>query len=84
MGMAVFFLIWGVVLVANIDNVLRPLIMMASLPVSPVLIFVSILGGIQAFGLLGILVGPVTLAVGLALLRIVREELRGDRVAGPQ
>lgn len=83
-GMAIFFLIWGAVVVANIDNVLRPLIMMASLPVSPVLIFVSIVGGIQAFGLLGILVGPVTLAVALALLKIIREEIESSRSRPPE
>jgi predicted PurR-regulated permease PerM len=77
-AMAIFFLVWCVALVTNIDNLIRPLIVMAALPVSAVLIFVAILGGIQAFGLIGILVGPVTLAVGLALLKMAAEEIRAN------
>ncbi len=77
-GMAIFFLVWCAALVANIDNLVRPLIVMATLPVSGLLIFIAILGGIQAFGLIGVFVGPVTLAVGLALLRMLREEMQAS------
>jgi predicted PurR-regulated permease PerM len=72
--MGLFFLAWSAGLVANADNVVRPLIVMASLPVNGLLVFISLLGGVQAFGLIGIFVGPVTLAVGIALLRMLREE----------
>lgn len=75
-GMGLFFLGWSAGLVANVDNVVRPLIVMASLPVSGLLVFIALLGGIQAFGLIGIFVGPVTLAVGLALLQMLREEVQ--------
>jgi predicted PurR-regulated permease PerM len=74
-GMGIFFLAWGAGLVANIDNLVRPMIVMSTLPVSGLLVFVSLLGGMQAFGLLGLFVGPVTLAIGEALLRMLREEL---------
>jgi predicted PurR-regulated permease PerM len=81
-AMAVFFLAWGALLVANSDNLVRPLIVMASLPVNGLLVFISILGGIQAFGLLGIFAGPVTLAVGLALLRMLREDVQAAALDG--
>jgi predicted PurR-regulated permease PerM len=78
-GMAIFFLIWGAVLVANSDNVVRPLVVMNSLhQVNGLLVFIAILGGIQAFGFTGVLAGPVTLAVGIALLRMLREELQNS------
>lgn len=78
-GMAVFFLLWGAVLVANSDNVVRPLVVMNSLQeVNGLLVFIAILGGIQAFGFTGVLAGPVTLAVGIALLRMLREELAAE------
>jgi predicted PurR-regulated permease PerM len=74
-GMGLFFLAWSAILVANADNVVRPLVVMASLPVSGLLVFIAILGGLQAFGLIGIFAGPVTLAVAIALLKMLREEL---------
>ena len=75
-AMAIFFLIWGALVVANSDNIVRPLVVMNSLQqVNGLLVFIAILGGIQAFGFTGVLAGPVTLAVGIALLRMLREEL---------
>jgi predicted PurR-regulated permease PerM len=44
--------------------------------VSGLLIFIAILGGIQAFGIIGIFIGPVTLAVGQELFRMLREEVQ--------
>ncbi len=75
-GMGLFFLAWSAGLVANADNLVRPMIVMASLPVSGLLVFIAILGGIQAFGLTGVFIGPVTLAVGQELFRMLREELQ--------
>jgi len=75
-GIAIGFLIWGALAVANADNFIRPLIVMASLPVSGLLVFIAILGGMQAFGMIGLFVGPVTLAVGSALLKMLAEEVR--------
>ena len=75
-GLAIAFLAWGALVVANADNFIRPLIVMASLPVSGLLVFIAILGGMQAFGMIGLFVGPVTLAVGVALLRMLAEEVR--------
>lgn len=81
-AMAIFFLLWGAILVANSDNVVRPLIVMNSLQeVNGLLVFIAILGGIQAFGFTGVLAGPVTLAVGIALLRMLREELHDQGAA---
>jgi predicted PurR-regulated permease PerM len=75
-GLGVFFLIWCAGLVANVDNIVRPLILMSTLPMNGLLVFISLLGGIQAFGLIGIFVGPVTLALGTALFKMLREEVQ--------
>jgi len=77
-GRGVFMLIWGATLVGTIDNFLRPLVVTTKLPVHPLIVFVAMLGGVEAFGLLGILFGPVILAVTVALFRMLREEMRGD------
>jgi predicted PurR-regulated permease PerM len=77
-GWGVFLLIWGAVLVANSDNVVRPLVLMTRVRANPLLILIAILGGMQAFGLAGILFGPVILAVTMALLELLREELKSS------
>ncbi len=81
-GWAVFLLVWGALLVANSDNIVRPLVLMARVPANPLVILIALLGGVQAFGLIGILFGPVILAVTMALLRLLREELDGSHESG--
>lgn len=80
-GWGVFLLVWGALLVANSDNIVRPLVLMARMPANPLLILIALLGGAQAFGLLGILFGPVILAVTMALLGLLREEMEGSHAA---
>jgi predicted PurR-regulated permease PerM len=75
-GKGVFMLAWGAGLVASIDNLVRPLVVMSRLPLHPLLVFIAMLGGLKAFGVIGIWVGPVTLGITIALFRILREELR--------
>lgn len=78
-GRGVFMLIWGAALVGTIDNFLRPLVVMTKLPVHLLLIFVAMLGGVEAFGLLGILFGPVILAVTVAFFMLREEMGAGER-----
>ena len=61
-------LIWSL-LVASLDNLLRPLLIKRSANLPLLLIFVGVIGGLLAFGLIGIFVGPVVLAVGYTLLQ---------------
>jgi predicted PurR-regulated permease PerM len=68
-------LIWGAGLVGTIDNLIRPMVVMTKLPVHPLVVFVAMLGGVEAFGLMGILFGPVILAVTMALFQMLREEM---------
>jgi predicted PurR-regulated permease PerM len=74
-GGGIFLLIWGAGLVANSDSIIRPLVLMSTMPVNPLVILITLLGGVQAFGLIGIVFGPVILAVTLSLFRLLREEL---------
>ena len=82
-GMAVFLAIWGVVVVSTLsDNVLKPLLIGGTSELSTLVVFLGVFGGIAAFGLLGLFIGPMVLALGLTLLRILRETTRGDAPAG--
>jgi predicted PurR-regulated permease PerM len=65
----------GVALISTIDNIVRPLIIHRSLHLHPILVFVSLLGGVQMFGVLGLFVGPIILSVAAALLVMLMEDL---------
>lgn len=71
---AALFLLYGVVVVSSVDNVLKPLAMRGVVKVHPVLLFVALLGGVRAFGPIGVVFGPVLLALFLASLRIYQRE----------
>lgn len=73
-GWASFLLIWGLG-VSVADNVMRPLLISSQVPVSTLVVFVGIIGGISAFGLIGMVIGPVLLSVMLAVLRFFEETL---------
>ncbi len=66
----VFLLVWSVVLVGSIDNFLRPFLMRGENNLSPFYIFLAIIGGVQYFGLAGILYGPLILTFAMVMLYI--------------
>jgi len=68
--------VWGMVLVIGIgDYVLRPWLVGRNGKGQPLLILVAALGGIQVFGLAGIIVGPVMMSLFLAILTIYEREM---------
>ncbi|MEW6428885.1 MAG: AI-2E family transporter [Thermodesulfobacteriota bacterium] len=73
-GYGIFMVIWCVLVVGGIDNFVRPLFMKGAADMSTMLIFFSIMGGITAFGLVGILFGPLIFGMTLVLLYIYRIE----------
>lgn len=76
-GMAVFLAVWGLVVVSTLaDNVLKPLLIGGSTQLSTLVVFLGVFGGLGAFGLLGLFIGPMVLAFGLTLLSILREATR--------
>ena len=66
-GWFVALLIWTIV-VGSLDNILRPVLIKRGADLPLLLIFAGVIGGLFAFGLLGLFVGPVLLAVGYTLL----------------
>lgn len=71
---AVFLTLWCVVLVGSIDNFLRPFFMRGQADMSTFYIFLAILGGVQWFGLAGIIYGPLILAFAMVMLYIYEVE----------
>ena len=68
-GWAVFMFLWGIFLISGIDNVVKPLLISRSSNLPFILGLFGIVGGVLAFGFVGIFIGPTLLAVGLGLLR---------------
>jgi predicted PurR-regulated permease PerM len=79
-GAALFLIVWGVAAVSAADNVIRPLFISSRAKISTLPVFIGLLGGITAFGAIGIFLGPVVIALVLALLEFA-EEARSE-VAG--
>ena len=66
--------IYGGAIVSQVDTLVRVWVLKGIVRMHPLVVFVSILGGIQVLGILGLVVGPVTAAVLFALLRVLRRE----------
>jgi predicted PurR-regulated permease PerM len=70
----VFLTLWSVLVVGSFDNFMRPYIMKGQAGMSPFYIFLAIIGGVQYFGLAGILYGPLILAFAMVMLFIYEVE----------
>ncbi len=66
---AIGVMAWGVCIVSTADNVIRPLVISGATQIPFLLIMFGVLGGIASFGLIGVFIGPVILAVLLAIWR---------------
>ncbi|MGH8175331.1 MAG: AI-2E family transporter [Steroidobacter sp.] len=69
-------LLWGLLLVSWMDNIVRPLVISNATRMPFLLVVFGVLGGVLAFGLVGLFIGPVLLAVSLAIWREWLEEHR--------
>ena len=80
---AIAMLVWGAGVVTMADNVLRPMLIgkKAKLPV--LFLFFSILGGLAAYGLIGLFLGPILLAILLTAIQIYREEYLSESAPPP-
>jgi len=80
-GIAIFLLVWGV-FVSTLDNFLRPYLVAGRAPVGTLTVFIGVLGGVSTFGPIGIFLGPLVLALVIALIRFTLE-VRGMQPAAP-
>jgi predicted PurR-regulated permease PerM len=68
-GWAIFILVWNGLLVGSLDNLLRPYLISRGAKLPTVLIFFGVLGGVVTFGIVGVFLGPVLLAVAYTLFQ---------------
>jgi predicted PurR-regulated permease PerM len=67
---------WGVLVVGSIDNFLSPRLVGKRTRLHELLVFFSVLGALEVFGVIGLVLGPVIVAITLALLEMVRQANR--------
>ena len=68
-----FLATWGLALVSTADNFLKPLLISGKAHVPTLAVFIGVLGGLSAFGLVGMFLGPVVVALVLALVQFASE-----------
>ncbi|HMM46723.1 MAG TPA: AI-2E family transporter [Thiobacillaceae bacterium] len=61
--------LWGALVVSWVDNLIRPLVISGPTRIPFLLVFLGVLGGLNAFGLIGLFLGPVLLAVSIGIWR---------------
>ncbi len=71
---ALFLAIWGTVVVGLVDNIVKPLLAKRGMHQHGAIVFFALLGGLAAFGTVGLLLGPLIVAFFLALLRIYERD----------
>lgn len=74
---AIGLFLWGALVVSWVDNLIRPMVISGATRIPFVLVMFGVLGGVAAFGLIGLFLGPLILAVALA---VWREWLEGTRI----
>jgi predicted PurR-regulated permease PerM len=79
LGAGLFVLVWGALVVVVVcDYVIRPRLVGRQGHIPTLLTFISLFGGVEVFGLVGLIVGPVIASVALAMLRTYDREVKAD------
>jgi predicted PurR-regulated permease PerM len=76
--------LWGACVVSVVDNIIKPVVIGEGTKIPVFLLFFTILGGLRVYGVLGVFLGPIILAMGLSFLSIYRElYLKTDSASQP-
>lgn len=75
---AIILIIIGIAVVNPVDNILRPAIIASTTHLNGLLIFIALLGGVHAFGVSGLLLGPVILILMVGLFRISNKYIQNQ------
>jgi predicted PurR-regulated permease PerM len=72
---AIGMILFGAIIVMNIDNVLKPKIIGKRTGLHPMLVLLGIFGGIQLFGIIGMIIGPVVVALCILIIKFFNQDI---------
>lgn len=81
---ALLLAIWAIAVVGTVDNLVKPLLIQSGLHMNGAIIFFSLIGGLGAFGAVGLLLGPLVVSLFLALLRIYKRDYGSVSLTNPR
>lgn len=70
---------YGLIVIGGVDALLKPIIIGEKSKIHPVIILLGVLGGIPLFGFLGIIFGPLIVAIAITILENIRSEKKGEK-----
>ncbi len=76
----IFLLIWGIIVVSQVDNFIRPRLIGDRANIHPLFVLVGVLGGVAAFGFIGLFLGPLVVGVTLSVLKVWEADYLDPRV----
>lgn len=77
-AIALVFLVYNIIYVMIFENILKPKLIGDQMRVHPLLVLLSLLGGLKVFGILGVVYGPLIITIFIGLLNIHREIQKGE------
>jgi predicted PurR-regulated permease PerM len=79
----VLLIVWGVLIVSSIDNLIRPFFISGKAKLPILIIVLGVLGGLFSFGFIGVVAGPIILALFLDLFNIYKKQFIAGRRVTP-
>ena len=76
---AAILVVWGAFVISGVDNFLRPRLVGGRVGLSELVVFFAVLGGLQVFGVLGIVLGPVVFAIAASIVDVLTERTETSR-----
>lgn len=74
LGKALILFIWGALVVSTVDNILKPWIIGEKTKIPTLFLFMSIIGGLATYGVIGVFLGPILLGLFLTLIEIYQKD----------
>ncbi len=81
-GAVIFMIAWSIGVVSSADNIIRPMFVSSHAKISTLPVFIGLIGGVSAFGPMGMFLGPLLVALVLALLQFAEEANAEESLVG--